>query len=46
MLSAGTDYAELGHAYLDQLAEKRITTNLIRRLERLGCQVQIERKAA
>ena len=45
MLATGTDYADLGAAYLDQLDNTRVTANLVRRLERLGYQVDL-RKAA
>jgi transposase len=46
ILSTGQPYKDLGEVYLDQLAEKRVTTDLVRRLERLGYQVNLERKAA
>jgi transposase len=46
MLRTGSDYRDLGAAYLDQLSEKRVATNLVRRLERLGYTVRIERTAA
>ena len=46
MLSTGESYRDLGDAYLDQLAEKRTANHLVRRLERLGYAVAIERKAA
>jgi hypothetical protein len=46
MLRTGSSYKELGDAYLDQLAEKRTSANLVRRLERLGYHVTLERKAA
>src|SRR4051812_48538324 len=36
MLTEGTDYIELGEAYLDKLAETRITRGLFRRLTNLG----------
>jgi transposase len=41
MLRTGAAYAELGDAYLDKLAEKRVASNLVRRLERLGYAVTI-----
>ena len=41
MLSQNVGYNELGEAYLDQLSEKRVTDNLVRRLERLGYQVTL-----
>jgi transposase len=40
MLTNGTDYVELGDAYLDKLAEKRITRGLVRRLTNLGYKVR------
>jgi transposase len=46
ILSTGTPYQELGSAYLDKLDETRTANNLVRRLERLGFTVQIERNAA
>lgn len=46
MLAHGTEYRDLGVAYLDQLSEKRIAANLVRRLERLGYSVHVEQKPA
>jgi transposase len=46
ILSRHAHYRELGDAYLDQLSEKRVVNNLVRRLERLGYAVNIERTAA
>jgi transposase len=46
MLSTGRDYADLGDAYLDRHAETRVRSNLVRRLERLGYNVTLERRAA
>lgn len=46
MLSTGEHYRELGDAYLDQIYKKRIKGNLIRRLQRLGYEVQIKETAA
>jgi transposase len=46
MLATGASYEDLGDAYLDQLSEKRTSANLVRRLERLGYHVTLERKAA
>ena len=40
MLSTGTDYRELGAAYLDAVDSRRVTGNLVRRLERLGYDVR------
>jgi transposase len=36
MLSTGSDYVDLGDAYLDRLNTTRVASNLVRRLERLG----------
>lgn len=41
MLSTGTNYRDLGAAYLDQLDERRVARNLVRRLERLGYAVEL-----
>lgn len=41
MLSTGADYRELGAAYLDATDARRVTGNLVRRLERLGYDVTI-----
>ena len=46
MISKRQDYAELGPAYLDGLNERRTLKNLIKRIEGLGFQVQIEKSAA
>jgi transposase len=46
MLSTGTDYRELGAAYLDAVDSRRVTGNLVRRLERLGYDVAIVPRAA
>jgi transposase len=46
MLSNGIPYGELGDVYLDKIDETRTANNLVRRLERLGFSVQLERKAA
>jgi transposase len=46
MLTNGTDYVELGDAYLDKLAEKRITRGLVRRLTNLGYKVTLEQQVA
>jgi transposase len=45
-LTEGTDYIELGEAYLDKLAEKRITRGLVRRLSNLGYKVTLEQQQA
>jgi transposase len=39
-----TPYQELGGAYLDRLEPERLKLNLVRRLERLGYQVNLEPK--
>ncbi len=46
MLRDGTDYNDLGATYLDSLTRHHTTRNLVRRLERLGYQVEIKPKAA
>lgn len=45
MMLRGTAYHELGEAYLDQLSEKRVAKGLVRRLERMGYQVEIQKAA-
>jgi transposase len=46
MLRTGTDFNDLGVAYLDRTDERRTTRKLVQRLENLGYEVQITRKAA
>jgi transposase len=46
MLATGSDYNDLGDAYLDQLNLRRSATNMVRRLRQLGYEVQISLKAA
>lgn len=46
MLSEKQDYRELGQGYLDGLAKARVATNLVRRLERLGYEVDLKSKEA
>lgn len=41
ILSTGADYRDLGAAYLDAVDARRVTGNLVRRLERLGYDVTI-----
>jgi len=41
MLRDDVPYRELGASYLDQADRKRVTTNLVRRLERLGYFVEL-----
>lgn len=42
VLSTGKPYADLGDGYLDKLNTKRTTKSLVRRLEALGFQVQLQ----
>lgn len=42
MLATGKQYHDLGDAYLDNLAKKRVTITLVRRLERLGYTVNLK----
>lgn len=44
MLSTGAEYRDLGVVYLDAIDAQRVTTNLVRRLERLGYQVAITKR--
>jgi transposase len=46
ILATGSQYSELGDRYLDNIAPARTAANLVRRLQRLGYQVQIQRQAA
>jgi transposase len=46
MLRDGTNYKDLGQTYLDSLDRKHTTKSLVRRLERLGYQVEIKPMAA
>ena len=46
MLSTGTSYKDLGASYLDGLDTRRVTRNLVRRLERLGYGVTLQPKTA
>lgn len=46
MLSKNVPYKDLGDSYLDKIDETRTAKNLVRRLERLGFTVQLERKPA
>jgi transposase len=41
MLSTGAEYHDLGAAYLDAIDAKRVTGNLVRRLQRLGYEVTL-----
>jgi transposase len=46
MLSRNESFQDLGEAYLDRLAEKRVTFRLIERLNALGYDVELRPKAA
>jgi transposase len=46
MLSTGASYKDLGASYLDGLDTRRVTRNLVRRLERLGYDVKLQVKPA
>ena len=45
MLSAGVEYKDLGEAYLDNVDAQRVKSNLVRRLQRLGYDVAITKRA-
>ena len=40
----GVTYKELGESYLDECDKRRVTTNLVRRLQRLGYRVALEQQ--
>jgi transposase len=46
MLSSGTDYKDLGPAYLDTLHQNRTAANLVRRLRDMGYEVTLQPQAA
>ena len=46
MLATGTDYKDLGPAYLDTLHQNRTAANLTRRLRDMGYEVILQPKAA
>src|SRR6267378_1797891 len=46
MFSHQVCYHELGDLYLDKLNQHHVTRNLVRRLQRLGYSVTLEKKAA
>jgi transposase len=46
MLSTGTDYKDLGPAYLDTVHRQRTAGNLVRRLRDMGYEVTLQPKAA
>lgn len=46
MISRRQDYKDLGDAYLDQISETRVTKGLIGRLQRLGYDVTVVKRAA
>jgi hypothetical protein len=45
MLTREVEYQELGETYLDRLAERRVTHNLVRRLRGLGYEVTLSKAA-
>lgn len=45
MLSTGVEYKDLGEAYLDKVDAQRVKSNLVRRLERLGFEVTVTKRA-
>jgi transposase len=46
MLSTGKPYKELSESYLDRLSEGQVAGNLVRRLERMGYTVTLQREAS
>jgi transposase len=46
MLSRNEGFRDLGEAYLDRLAEKRVTLRLVERLNALGYQVELKPETA
>jgi transposase len=46
MMRTGRDYSDLGDVFLDTLDQRTVTGGLVRRLERLGYQVQLQPKPA
>lgn len=46
MLKTGKDYNDLGDAFLDTIDEAMVRDQIVRRLERLGYEVHLEKKAA
>lgn len=46
MLKTGSDYRDLGDAFLDTIDETMVRDNMVRRLQRLGYDVRLEKKAA
>jgi transposase len=46
ILRTGNRYRELGETYLDQIDETRVKGNLVRRLQRLGYDVSLQKRAA
>jgi len=46
ILKTGQRYKELGEHYLDRLDESRVKNNLVRRLQRLGYSVEVQKLAA
>jgi transposase len=46
MLSTGAPYKDLSEGYLDRLSETQVAGNLVRRLQRMGYAVTLQREAA
>ncbi|HEY3216700.1 MAG TPA: IS110 family transposase [Candidatus Eisenbacteria bacterium] len=46
MLSTGADYRDLGESYLDRVRQHVVANHLVRRLQRLGYDVQLAPKVA
>jgi transposase len=46
MMKTGKDYSELGEDFLDRIDETMVKDNMVRRLERLGYEVRVEKKTA
>jgi transposase len=46
MLSKDQDYKDLGDAFLDSIDETHVKNNMVRRLERMGYEVHLLKKAA
>ncbi len=46
MLRQGKDFHDLGPQYLDRADERRTTRKLVKRLEALGYEVALSRRAA
>ena len=46
IIKTGRRYVELGSTFLDELDKNRVVSNLRKRIERLGYEVQLNEKAA